>query len=79
VLRGDGTEEEHSVVTALRVDEGDVIRIRTGAGGGYGDPKRRSRELVLDDLRNGRVTPERARDVYGASAAVESFRDAPTG
>jgi len=36
-----------------------------GDGGGYGDPKRRLRERVLDDLRNGYVTEETARAVYG--------------
>ena len=66
VIRADGTVEEYAVVTALEVNEGDVIRIHTANGGGYGDPKRRRRELVLDDLRNGYVTEETARTVYGA-------------
>ncbi len=65
VIRTDGSVERYAVVTALRVDEGDVIRIHTANGGGYGDPRRRRRELVLDDLRNGFVTEEIARDVYG--------------
>jgi N-methylhydantoinase B len=65
VIRADGSVEQHAVVTALEVNEGDVIRIHTGSGGGYGDPRRRPRGLVLDDLRNGYVTPERAAAVYG--------------
>jgi N-methylhydantoinase B len=65
VVRADGRVEVFSVVTALTVDEGDVIRIHTGGGGGYGDPRRRPRELVLDDLRNGFLSEERARAVYG--------------
>ncbi|MHB8643133.1 MAG: hydantoinase B/oxoprolinase family protein [Gaiellaceae bacterium] len=65
VIRTDGTVEAHAVVTALEVNEGDVIRIHTGNGGGFGDPRRRARELVLDDLRNGFLTPEQARSVYG--------------
>jgi N-methylhydantoinase B len=65
VIRPDGSVEEHAVVTALDVNEGDVIRIHTANGGGYGDPRRRRRELVLDDLRNGNVTEEVARTVYG--------------
>ena len=52
-------------MTALEVNEGDVIRIHTGSGGGYGDPKRRARNLVDDDLRNGFTTEEQARRVYG--------------
>jgi N-methylhydantoinase B len=65
VIRADGSVEPYAVVTALRVDEGDVIRIHTANGGGYGEPRRRRRELVLDDLRNGYVTKEIARSVYG--------------
>jgi N-methylhydantoinase B len=66
VIRSDGGVEEYAVVTALDVNEDDVIRIHTGDGGGYGDPQRRRRELVLEDVHNGSVTEEVARTVYGA-------------
>ncbi len=69
VIRADGSRETHAVVTGLRVDEGDVIRIHTGNGGGYGDPKRRPREQVLDDVRNGFVTEEQAASIYGLTEA----------
>ena len=65
VLRTDGTSARHAVVTGLELNAGDVIRIHTGNGAGRGDPRRRPRERVLDDLRGGYVTAERARDVYG--------------
>jgi N-methylhydantoinase B len=65
VIRKDGSVEDYAVVTALEVNEGDVIRLRTAAGGGYGDPRARPRELVLDDLRNGYLTEEQAHKVYG--------------
>jgi N-methylhydantoinase B len=65
VIRKDGTVEEYAVVTAIEVNEGDVIRIHTGNGGGYGDPRRRPREAVLEDIRNGFATDDRAQDVYG--------------
>jgi N-methylhydantoinase B len=68
VIRVDGRVEEHAVVTALEVNEGDVIRIHTGSGGGYGDPRRRAPELIRDDLRNGFLTAERAAEVYGFQA-----------
>ena len=58
-------------MTALEVNEGDVIRIHTGNGGGYGDPRDRPRELVLDDLRNGLVRAAVARDVYGLEPAEQ--------
>jgi N-methylhydantoinase B len=65
VIRADGTVEHHAVVTALEVNAGAVIRIYTANGGGYGDPRRRARELVRDDVRNGYVAEEVARSVYG--------------
>jgi N-methylhydantoinase B len=65
VIRAGGAVEEHAVVTALELNEGDVIRIHTGSGGGYGDPRRRRPARMLDDLRQGYVTVERARCVYG--------------
>jgi N-methylhydantoinase B len=65
VIRADGSREEYAVVTGLTVNEGDVIRIRTGNGGGYGDPRRRHPEAVAADVRAGFVTPEQAREVYG--------------
>jgi N-methylhydantoinase B len=69
VIRAGGRVERHAVVTALEVDEGDVIRIHTGTGAGYGDPRRRPRELVLADLRDGYVDAETAREVYGLDEA----------
>jgi len=65
VFRTDGRREVYSQVTALPVNRGDLIRIHTGNGGGFGDPRSRPRDLVLEDLRNGYTTPEIAREVYG--------------
>ncbi len=68
LVRADGSSERFAVVTALTVNEGDLIRIHTGNGGGYGDPRRRSREAVAADVRNGLLSPERAAAVYGRGA-----------
>ena len=68
VIRAGGDVERHAVVTALTVNAGDVIRLHTANGGGYGDPRRRDPELVRDDLRNGYVSEETARTVYGLGA-----------
>jgi N-methylhydantoinase B len=65
VVRADGSVEAYAVVTALEVNEGDVIRIHTGNGAGYGDPARRPPERVAEDIANGLLTPERAREAYG--------------
>ena len=64
MIRGNGSVEEYALVTALEVNEGDVIRLHTANGAGYGDPRRRPRELVLSDLRDGYISEETARTVY---------------
>jgi len=45
---------------------GDRVRLITGTGGGYGDPRQRDPQLIQADLRNGFLTPEGARTFYGA-------------
>ncbi|WP_437692077.1 hydantoinase B/oxoprolinase family protein [Sorangium sp. So ce176] len=50
---------------------GELCRLHTGTGGGYGDPARRSRARVLDDLRCGYITEQQARRDYGLRDAEE--------
>jgi N-methylhydantoinase B len=56
-------------VDALADDEpvnaGEVIRIRTTGGGGWGDPLEREPAAVVRDLRWRKVSPASARDDYG--------------
>jgi len=65
VMKKDGTSQRYAFGSGIRVDKDDVIRIITGAGGGFGDPKQRDRAAVAEDIRNGFITPERARTVFG--------------
>jgi N-methylhydantoinase B len=51
---------------------GTLVSVRTPGGGGYGDPSERDREAVLRDLRLGKVSAERAREVYGVAVDGES-------
>lgn len=44
---------------------GDLVRLVTGSGGGYGDPGERTRELVAADIADGIVTEGEARELYG--------------
>jgi len=44
---------------------GDRVRMSTGGGGGYGDPKERPLELVERDVIRGFVSRESAREDYG--------------
>ncbi|WP_313195469.1 hydantoinase B/oxoprolinase family protein [Shinella zoogloeoides] len=67
VLRKNGESERYAFASGIRVDKDDVIRVITGAGGGVGDPRERDPALVREDIRNGYITAERAREVYGVS------------
>jgi N-methylhydantoinase B len=47
------------------VRQGDRVHIRPAAGGGYGSPLEREPERVLDDVRDGYVSPDAAAELYG--------------
>lgn len=66
VIRKDGSREQYSFVSGLTMNKDDVIRIVTGNGGGLGDPRKRNRDAVREDIRNGLITKERAKDIYGS-------------
>ncbi len=65
VIRKNGEREEYAFVSGLTMMKDDVIRIHTGNGGGLGEPAERDPEAVRDDVRNGLITAERAKDIYG--------------
>jgi N-methylhydantoinase B len=44
---------------------GQVVRVVTTGGGGWGDPLEREPELVARDVTEGRVSQQAARDDYG--------------
>jgi N-methylhydantoinase B len=65
----DGSQEEIPSKTVLTIRAGDLMRIWTSGGGGYGDPLERPVELVLDDVLDGRVTATGAARDYGVVVA----------
>jgi N-methylhydantoinase B len=65
IVRSNGNIEDYSVVSGLTVNAGEVIRVLTATGAGWGDPMRRDLKLVKEDVRNGYVTLEQAKKYYG--------------
>ena len=64
--RTDGTEQVlDGMVDNVPVREGDVVRLCTTGGGGWGDPLRRDVEAVRYDVLCGNVTHEAASAFYG--------------
>jgi N-methylhydantoinase B/oxoprolinase/acetone carboxylase alpha subunit len=59
-----------SKVTNMMVRKGDVVRLETSGGGGFGNPREREPALIERDLRHGYVSADAAADVYGHSSAT---------
>lgn len=66
IIHADGRPNYLAGKTArYQLKKGDVARLITGTGGGWGDPRKRSREAIKSDLRDGFVSEETAKAVYG--------------
>jgi N-methylhydantoinase B len=62
---GPGEREMDGLTDAEPVRAGEIIRIRTTGGGGWGDPLERDPRAVARDVRDGKVSVTGARDDYG--------------
>ncbi|TWB12693.1 N-methylhydantoinase B [Rhizobium sp. ERR 1071] len=56
----------------IELKRGDLVRIITGGGGGWGDPRAREREQVRRDVEDGYITSEVARSLYGYEEGMAS-------
>jgi N-methylhydantoinase B len=70
VLRPDTPQAEKLPATFsdLPIEPGEVVRIETPAGAGFGDPRKRDAARLSDDIADGKVTREAARQLYGYEA-----------
>ncbi|TKK86923.1 hydantoinase B/oxoprolinase family protein [Herbidospora galbida] len=82
VVTVDGVEMD-GLVDDFPVREGEIVRVRTTGGGGWGSPFDREPSRVADDVRDGKVSLEAAREDYGVvfsdgltvdEAATEALR-----
>ena len=48
----------------VNLNPGDTISFQTPGGGGYGDPKKRNPKFVLNDVKSGKISIERAKEIY---------------
>jgi N-methylhydantoinase B len=65
IIRKDGSREEVPSKKMLTLHPGDQLWEYVAGGAGYGDPLERDPELVLADVLDRKVSPERAKAEYG--------------
>jgi len=62
-------------VFSRRLKPGDAFTVRSGGGGGFGPPHERDPERVAGDVRQGYVTPQAARALYGVAVREDGSLD----
>jgi N-methylhydantoinase B len=73
VLNPDTDPRQLGSKSTVQLKAGDVVSYRTCGGGGYGPPLERDPVLVVEDVRNEKVSLDRARDVYGVGVDTTTW------
>ncbi|MBD8007307.1 hydantoinase B/oxoprolinase family protein [Bacillus norwichensis] len=74
VIKSDGkTDGPYGVYPRYKLNTNDVVRLMTGTGGGYGDPKERPAAQVAMDVKNDYFTVEEAREHFLVEVDPETF------
>ena len=60
-----GEKKLHSTFSEMALQQGDLLRILTPGGGGLGDPRERTEQDIVTDMREGKVSEQAAHAVYG--------------
>ncbi len=55
------------------LNNGDVVKLVTATGGGYGDPFKRPADQVAQDVKNGYITAAQANESYGVIVNEKTF------
>ena len=71
----DGQESNLSSKATVHLAAGETVRIETCGGGGYGPPLAREPELVRRDVREEKISPQRARERYGVAIRSDGSID----
>ena len=74
ILNPDGEARRLSSKATVHLKPGDVVSFRTCGGGGLGPVAKRDREAVLADVRDGKISPDQARELYQVAVDGETGR-----
>lgn len=73
--KADGTVEGPMGIVARKVmNKGDVVRMVTCTGGGYGNPLERDPQAVAWDVKNEYITVRQAEEIYGVLVDPETYQ-----
>ena len=61
-----GEHRELPSKCTIDVPKGGRVRVETAGGGGFGDPRERSRDAIERDVRDGKASAEASREAYGS-------------
>jgi len=75
IERAKGGRKTLALNRFFQVEAGDVIELRQMGGPGYGDPYERDAARVARDVRDGYLSPEKAREVYGVHIRADGSLD----
>ena len=64
-------EQRRFKSAGITLRRGDVVRGSTGGGGGYGNPAKRDRAAIEQDIANGDLSLGAARELYGYEGGAE--------
>src|SRR5882724_6722875 len=68
------TDFPNAKVLVAQLKAGDAFMIRSGGGGGYGDPRQRMIEEIEEDVRQGYVSVKAAAELYGVVIDPATFK-----
>ncbi|SNB72322.1 N-methylhydantoinase B [Arboricoccus pini] len=63
----DGSVVDLPACYGVALEPGEFVISRSAGGGGYGDPRTRAPDMVLNDIREGWISEARAQSVYGVA------------
>jgi N-methylhydantoinase B len=73
ILNPDTDRHPLGAKATVELNPGDVVSYRTCGGGGYGPPEQRDPAWVLRDVREGKVSLERAESLYRVAVRSEDW------
>ena len=65
------TDVQNSKVRQQRLKPGDCLNLRAGGGGGFGPPQERDAARVANDVKQGYISAQSARDNYRVSVTAD--------